>query len=163
MKHHYLILFYSLFLVSWLGSQTDITSQYHSPKVSLIGEDSKQYEELVNHCGVSLLTASDGNMESAYLHWIKFIRSIELYAVEQEWDINGLKVWMNVFWDEEGNIQNMYYYPKPNCRNIVFEEFSHFLNDFAAESKISLKHDTCFSHYASVSFPTFAELYLDGN
>ena len=90
------------------------------------------------------------------------LSDMETFADKSEFDIKGIKIWLNVFWNEEGNIDHLVYFPKPNSRNMDFDLLTQFFDNFVDNYKMEKISPKCFSHYGSATFPTFAELYLDG-
>lgn len=130
------------------------------PPVFMIGEHEFEYEDKVNDCNVLLLEVCQDSMELAYKHWLLMLHDMEIYAESQKFDIKGIKIWVNVFWNEDGTINNLVYYPKPNSRNTDFTKVTAFLEKFLLQYKFSLEYKSCFSHYGSATFPTFAKLYL---
>jgi len=130
------------------------------PSVFMIGENEIQYEELVTDCNNLLLTVCNDSMDVAYRKWMGLLSEMEKFAESKDFDIRGIKIWLNVFWNKDGTIKHLVYYPKPNSRNMDFGELSLFMDVFTAEYKMDFSYQKCFSHYGSAAFPTFAEIYL---
>lgn len=130
------------------------------PPVFLIGEHEYEYESKVKNCNKLLLEVCQDSMQLAYKHWILMLHDMEIYAEAEDFDIKGIKIWLNVFWDESGSIDKIVYYPKPQSRNTDFTQLTTFFEKFILQYKFSLEYESCFSHYASATFPTFAKLYL---
>ncbi len=130
------------------------------PPVFLIGEHEFEYESKVKECDKLLLEVCQDSMQLAYKHWLLMLHDMEIYAEAEGFDIKGIKIWLNVFWDENGSIDKIVYYPKPNSRNADFDELTIFLKKFVTRYKFPLNYESCFSHYGSATFPTFAKLYL---
>ena len=139
-----------LFGSSLLKSQSGIL-----PNVFMIGEYENSYEQLFVSCEDRLLSVCDNSMEMAYQKWSVMLSDLEEYSNDVNFDLRGIKVWVNVFWNSDGTIQNIVYYPKPNSRNMDFADLTSFFNGFVANYQIDLSSETCFSHYGSASFPTF--------
>lgn len=137
-------------------------SQDTLPEVFMIGQNEFLYEELVAKCSVPLLTACQDSMDLAYRKWMEMLSDMETYADKSEFDIKGIKIWLNVFWNEEGNIDHLVYFPKPNSRNMDFELLTQFFDNFVDYYQMDKISSKCFSHYGSATFPTFADLYLEG-
>jgi hypothetical protein len=130
------------------------------PAVFLIGEYEKDYESLSLECNDILLSVCKDSMELAYQKWLGMLSDMEVYADEIEFDLKGLKLWMNVYWHSNGSIRHIIYYPKPNSKNMNYDQLSVFFKSFVERYQMILENETCFSHYGSASFPTFAKLYL---
>jgi hypothetical protein len=125
------------------------------PTVFMIGENEGQYEQLFISCNERLLSVCDNSMDEAYQNWSTMLSDVEQYAEDTNFDLRGIKIWVNVFWNNDGTVKNIVYYPKPNSRNMNFEELTSFFMGFAAGYQLDVSAEKCFSHYGSASFPTF--------
>lgn len=134
--------------------------QNEIPNVFMIGEFESDYEQIISGCDNLLLTVCNESMDDAYKNWLLMLNDVEKYAEEVNFDIKGVKVWLNVFWNADGSIQHIVYYPKPSSRNMDFSLLSDFLNSFVTNYESPIKFNECFSHYGSGTFPTFASYYL---
>ncbi len=130
------------------------------PKVSLIGEYEHIYEDKVLECNSHLLNVCEGSMDDAYNLWLTMLSEIEDFAKMKNFEINGVKMWITAYWNADGTLKHLVYYPKPSSRNMDFEKLSEFLEDFTEYYTLPKKHTKCFSHYGSASFPTFAKMYI---
>ena len=130
------------------------------PSVFMIGENEIEYEELVTKCNSPLLTVCNDSMDDAYRKWMGLLSDMEKFAESKDFDIRGIKIWLNVFWNKDGTIKHLVYYPKPNSRNLDFNDLSVFMNTFVSEYKMDFSYQKCFSHYGGATFPTFADIYL---
>ena len=126
-----------------------------------MGEFGKAYEILVSECEVPLNDILGSSMDSTYHHWIKTLNQLERHAENMQFDIRGVKVWMNIFWADNGDIQHIAYFPKKTSRNIDFKRFVKMLESFIEQYTGTLKHSSCYSHYGSASFPTHADRILN--
>lgn len=142
------IVFVLLLASIGLNAQVDSTSTY--PPVFNIGE----HEELVIEYDNLLLQACDNDINVAYQSWMHMLASMESHANSIGYDILGVKMWLQVFWDEDGSIEHIAYFLKPNSRNIDTEELNWFLTSFIDSYILPVKADKKFNHYASASFPT---------
>lgn len=133
------------------------------PDVFLLGEYEDKYENLVNHCSNQLLSISDNSIEDATRNWLQFLNDIEKFANKNDFDINGVKIWLSVFWNADGTIGHIAYYPKPKSRNIDYMKFTQLLRIFRVKYKMPVKAETCFTHNGIATFPSFAEDYLKEN
>lgn len=124
------------------------------PKVFILGEHEKAYEQLNLDYSTMLLTACRGDMDVAYEKWISMLSEMEAYATLINYDIKGVKVWLNVFWDKDGTVKHIAYHLKQNSRNIDTAEFTAFLISFINHYKFPLVINKKYSHYGSASFPT---------
>ena len=146
-----------------LGSSiTVIDSKLDSlPAVFQIGQNEAAYESLVSTCTNPLLTVCNDSMDLAYRTWMLMLSDMEKYAERSEFDIKGIKIWLNVFWNPDGTIKHLVYFPKPNSRNMDFDNLTLYLGEFVKHYKMEALDRACFSHYGSAAFPTFADYYLN--
>ncbi len=126
------------------------------PTVFLIGEYESKYEAMISEYKELLLSVTDNSMDVAYEKWSGMLTQMEQYADSINYDIKGVKVWINVFWSQDGRIEHLVYYPKPNSKNIDFDQFTIFLKDFIGLYQMEIEAPSAFSHYGSASFPTHA-------
>ena len=139
-----------MFLGAIAQSNTDV-----SARAFLIGENEKHFESLVSEHGEQLLNVCNNSMDKAYISWVSLLKDLEGFADDRKFDLKGTKIWINVFWNADGSIRNIVYYPKPNSKNMDFSLLSDFLSDFASNYQFTLTNERPFSHYGSASFPTF--------
>lgn len=131
------------------------------PRVFTVGEYSKQYEDLVTECELPLLQISAMSMDKASEHWLKVLRELELHAESMEFDIKGVRLWINIFWNADGSIRHMVYFPKRNSKNVDFKRLAVVLRSFCESSTTKLRAPACYSHSGSARFPTHAEFLMD--
>lgn len=132
-----------------------------APRAFLIGEHEEVYEQLVTEHKDQLLNVCQNSMDKAFEYWTALLVDLENYAEEKEFDIKGTKVWINVFWNADGTIRNIVYYPKPNSKNMDFQLLSNMLSEFAATYQYEVSSNKPFSHYGSAAFPTFSSIAVD--
>ena len=151
-----------IFFVSIVGAQHSLPAYDWDqdgsvPHVFLIGQNETSYEKLMTDYGTMLLTVSENDMKVAYSRWIDLLTQMEEFSEEQNFDLKGLKLWLNVFWNEDGSIQHIVYHPKPNSRNTRTEDISSFFETFIDTYDPKIKSSYKFSHYGSAAFPTFPQ------
>lgn len=144
-----------------LDYRAPFTSLDSLPAVFMIGQNEDAYETLVSTCSNPLLTVCNDSMDLAYKTWMLMLNDIEKYAEKSEFDIKGIKIWLNVFWNSDGTIKHLVYFPKPNSRNMDFDLLTLYLGKFVENYKMEALDRACFSHYGSAAFPTFADYYLN--
>jgi len=130
----------------------------NAQQVALIGDESADHSELQKHCTTQLLEVSNNEMNVAYSNWMEMLNEMEMQAADTGLDLKGVKLWMNVFWNADGSIQKILYYPKPNSKNMDFTSITTFLEDFSKEYVLKLDSDVCFSHYGSATFPVYRKI-----
>jgi hypothetical protein len=125
------------------------------PEVFLIGEYEDKYLELSEQHPDMFMTVYKNNLDQAYKGWSEFLMDIEDYATELKFDIKGAKLWMNIYFNPDGTISHLAFFPKPNSRNIPEEQLTAFFKNFVRQYRFLETSDRGFQHSASASFPTF--------
>lgn len=128
------------------------------PSVFLMGEYERPYERMSAQYKNLLIQAYDLDLNKAYSAWTHVLEEMEIYAEKEQFNIKGLKLWMNVFFNKNGTIQHIAYYPKPNSRNMQTEHISNFLIGFCKNYQFAGGMPMACSHFGSASFPTFLSL-----
>lgn len=136
-------------------AQSSEQKQSPLPPVFLIGEYDEAFGMLSEDYSKILLTVCGDDMDFAYEKWMDMLASLEDYAERINYDINGLKMYMYVFWKEDGSIAHIAYFPKPNSKNLPIEELNALFKGFTKEYKMPIHSKSGYSHYASASFPVF--------
>ncbi len=126
------------------------------PKVFILGEHEMEYEALFEDHSAVLLEVCNDDMDQAFDKWLSMLEEMEAYANNIEYDIKGIKVWLNVFWEKDGTIRHIAYHLKVNSRNVERDELTAFFSSFMNHYKFPKVATTGYSHYGSASFPTFA-------
>ncbi len=155
-------LFFFIFLsIQWYTLvATPSTKLDTMPSVFTVGEYGKEYEALVSDCDLALFHISGQSMDTAYMHWLGVLKDIEHFAQSNKFDIRGVKIWNNIFWNADGSIEHIVYFPKRSSRNINFDQFGKMLEDYIKHAKSFLLSGGCYSHFGSASFPTHADFLL---
>ena len=145
-----LILGTTLF-VSSLMAQDDVQS------IFVLGENEKTYEMLNQSYSQTLLEVSDFDTQKAFDAWMDMMKQMEEYAKKLRFDIKGVKLWLHVFWNEDGTISHIGYLMRPDSRNIDNLELAAFLKTFMGRYKLPLSSSRKFSHYTGANFPIYSE------
>ena len=125
------------------------------PRVSLLGEDEALLSDLIKSHDNILLQVCGNDMEIAYAQWMEMLGAMEDYSNEIGYDIRGAKMYLHVFWDLDGTISHLSFFPKANSRNIPVDELKAFFKGFVKNYKMDIEANEGFNHYASGSFPVF--------
>ncbi|MDQ3142288.1 MAG: hypothetical protein M3Q56_08580 [Bacteroidota bacterium] len=155
--------FLSLFVMLSIGQinaqsateRLQIQDELKLPKSFLLGEYEQAYEKLINTYSNLLIQAYDNDLIKAFDLWSTFLLDMEEYAKKNNFELNGLKLWLNVFFNPDGTIQHIVYFPKPNSRNMQFELLSTFFISFSNNYHIKDYLKFKCAQYGTVSFPTF--------
>ena len=160
----YFVIFFFAFCFLFSGAEKMAAQQSKAvsaaSKAFIIGDEEKRYENIINQYPTMLFQVCDNSMEDAYDYWNGMLREMESYANKMHVDLRGVKIWMNVFWSQDGKIDYIVYHPKPNSRNMNYQELSQFFHSFTGQYQLPLKASKKFSHYGSASFPLFNKANL---
>lgn len=137
------------------------------PRVFLLGETKdRDFEQLKSAYSLSLLEASQGDMETAYYTWMHMMKHLESYAKQQSYDLDGLKMWIYVFWHKDGSIAHLAYFLKPTSRNIREDDLpklTQLFEGFCKVYRFPVKTDKGFSNYSHANFPILLERLPNAN
>jgi hypothetical protein len=134
-------------------------SQTKTEEVFFIGENQAEYDKLIIKYKTPLLTVTGQDVDKAFLQWTDLLTSLEQYSEKQGMDIKGVKIWLNVFWNEKGEVDHFTFYPKPNSKNLDYEKFRGIVKSFLDQyTKLGMASKDSYSHYGTANFPIFAKL-----
>ncbi len=142
----------------WTFAQNDHNIEI--PRAFLVGEYEKAYSQIMKNYPASLINASKDSVDLAYINWMYLLYDIENFSKKIDFDIKGIKIWINVFWNKSGKIDFITYYPKPNSKNMEFDKLTAFFSEFVKNYKPRYKYSENFSHFGSAKFPSFAERFI---
>lgn len=124
-------------------------------RVINISNDSKILEFLSAEYKNSLFTASDTNFVKTMQNWKHLLTAMELYAKQINFNVNGVHLWLKVFWAKDGTIEYITYYLLDKSVNINQEDFEAFLRSFMRNYELPQTHKTGFSYDSRVVFPLY--------
>ena len=127
------------------------------PTAFILGNYESGYEELTQTYKQSLLEACNNDMDVAFDRWLEMMQQMEAYADQIDFNIDGIKVLLHVFWNEDGTIAHIGYFLRPNSRNAPMEDLTAFFSSFARQYRFPITSSRKFTHYTKASFPTFTE------
>jgi len=153
-KLKYILLSLLLFGITTAFSQQVISDVDSLPKVFKIGEHENLYGELYEEYHEILLTVCNDDMNIAFDRWMHMIVEMEEYSKSIAFDINGVKVWLKVFWNATGKIDHLSFYLKPESRNIDPSELEAFFSSFMNYYEMPVTSRVNFTHNGSAQFPT---------
>jgi hypothetical protein len=129
------------------------------PQVFFIGEYQSEYDQLIVKHNEVLLSVHNNSMEKAFNHWTGILTAMEQYAEKHDFDLKGVKIWINIFWDANGKIKHLAFYPKPNSKNIDYEKMKLIVSEFVENyNAVTVTSKKAYSHYGTANFPIFARL-----
>ena len=126
------------------------------PSVFFIGEHEAAFEALSFDYQTSLLEVCDENMDLAFEKWRHVLQEMESFAAVNGMDIRGVKLWINIFWNEEGRIDYIAYHLKPQSKNVDTRYLTALFKEFINVYETPVEHPEKFSHYGIASFPVFS-------
>ena len=129
------------------------TRSKQMPQVFKIGEYEKDYDKLLMNHQAQLLNVCNNDMQDAFRKWMGMAAEIEAYAKTVDYDINGLKFWVHVFWKKDGEIDHLGFHLRPNSRHVPDEELAEFLSAFVAQYRLPINANERFSHYTTLAYP----------
>ena len=131
-----------------------VNSSDNLPLVFVLGENAEQYDAMTEQYTNMLLDECKGNMQSAYTKWMSMLKEMEAYAEEINYNLDGVQIWMNVFWNKNGSIKHIAYYLKPESKVVPLDELTAFIKTFAQQYKFPLLSNKKYVHYGHAFFPT---------
>ena len=94
-------------------------------------------------------------MDVAFTKWQNMLSEMDSFAKLNNIDLDGMKVWLNVFMEKNGKISHLAYYLKPMSKNIENEVLNAFFKEFIKNYSFPLLSKGTYSHYGTASFPVF--------
>ncbi len=142
-------------LLAISGSTNTMKMDTILPPVFLIGEFENQYNELIVDYETLLFTVCDFDMDAAFSKWQSMLRGIDTFAERNDVDLDGVKIWLNVFMEPGGEISHLAYYLKPMSKNIDDAILKALFKEFIKDYRFPLLAKSTYSHYGTASFPVF--------
>ncbi len=121
----------------------------------MIGQYEDQYLALSQKYPATFMSVYHDDIELAYRSWSNILMDMEDYAGSIDFDIKGVKLWINIYFNQDGTIAHLAFFPKPNSRNIQDEYLAAFFKNFVRDYKMQVTADKGFQNSASGAFPTF--------
>jgi hypothetical protein len=140
-----------------LQAYTQPGAQTTLPKVFLIGEHEARYLELSQAHPAVFISVFQNDLDLAYRVWSDCLMDIEDHASRTRFDLHGVKLWLNLYFNDDGTIAHLAFYPKPNSREVSLDQLVTFFKSFAADYQLPVIALKGFHHSTSVSFPTMFE------
>ncbi len=131
------------------------------PEVFLIGEYESLYSGLYKEYPGILLHQTNNDMDKAFEKWLEVLYAMEEYSKKIDYDLKGLKVWIQIFFEESGQIDHILFFKKPLSRNISDQELVAFFRSFMQDYQLPIEARQNFNHSGSASFPTYGHSPLE--
>lgn len=132
-----------------------VTTPASVPDVFLIGEYEEQYLTLSKQHPAIFMSVYNNDIDKAFRGWSNMLMDMEDYATSINFDMKGVKLWINLYFNADGSIEHLAFYPKPNSRNLPVEQLAAFFKTFIKDYRLEVKAEKSFQHSASAAFPTF--------
>ncbi len=150
----YLIVITLALFLDQARAQSD-ASLVSVPNVFLIGEYEGQYLALSQQHPATFMSVYNDDIDLAFRSWSNILMDIEDYAGDLDFAIKGVKMWVNLYFNQDGTIAHLAFFPKPNSRNVPVEYLTAFFKNFVQQYQLPVKAEKGFQHSASAAFPTF--------
>ncbi len=152
MKGFFVLL--SLLISLSISAQKSVESEERVIPVAFqISQQPDVFEDLGITYKKGLLDVCKNDIKKAHQEWSNMLLAIESFATAQNFDINGVKMWLKVFWNNDGTIDHIAFHLKPTSKNIDNVEMQKFLQSFAASYSSRLESSVNYSQYSSAAFP----------
>ena len=152
------MLLVGLFILCAAQATPSTTTIDSLPIAFTLGQyDGRPFERLKADYETQLLSVCKNDMETAYYLWVHVLKHMETQSVKAGFNLDGVKLWLYVFWNKDGTISNIAFHPKPNSKNVKNEDIANFLIAFCKTYKFPLTAEVNFSHYSTASFPVMVE------
>lgn len=80
---------------------------------------------------------------------------LEDYADAKGMDIRGAKLWLKVYFNKNGKLEHLAYFPKPNSKQIPTEYLDALFKSFVKDYYSNVIWEKGYQHSTNVSFPTY--------
>jgi hypothetical protein len=147
-----LILLFITVLCNFSNAQS-VDSTKILPKVFLLGDYTSAHAKVHDKHPTSLFEFCKFDTEQAFDKWARFIIAMETYAESINYDIKGVKVWIEVCWENDGKIKYIAYAPKPDSRNISLPELSAFFKSFTSNYQPQFAPSKLIVQNSQANFP----------
>ncbi len=125
------------------------------PQCFLIGEYELAYDQLLEDYNKALISVCNSDNDKAFDIWSAILNDIVEYSKTEGLDLNGLKLWINLFFNNQGEIKHITYYPKPNSKNMDFDRLTSFFANFCKSYKMKESLSAKCMLSTTASFPLF--------
>jgi hypothetical protein len=143
---------FTTFLFGKNASTTSVDST-NLPKAFLLGEYTAAYEKVQKTRSISLFEYCNNDTDQAFDRWARFLIAMEMYAESINYDIKGIKMFMEVCWETDGKIKYIAYAPKGDSRNVATAELTGFMKSFSKNYAPQFQPGKTVLQNTQVAFP----------
>jgi len=101
----------------------------------------------------SLFQICNNDFNEAQDAWINLLLEMEAYSDVINFDLKGIKLWIQLFWDEDGKIKYIGYQLKPESRFVKNEDLKAFFSSFINNYHFPKVTKKKFNHSGNITFP----------
>jgi hypothetical protein len=123
------------------------------PTVFKIGDYEEQFAQLSKEYHTSLVEVNNDQLEMVDFTWQELLMQMEYHALKIEFDLNGIQIWLHIFWNQTGGIDHIAYHLKTESRYVDNEELNAFLRYFRRQYSSTVRYTTGYNHYSDAGFP----------
>jgi len=154
-KKRFLALFVLVVTTAFCYGQynVDYTTTSDIPSVFMIGEYQDRYSSLEQNYKTTLLDLKNEDLSLAYSEWVSVLDAMQSFAQTIDFKLDGVKLWMHIYWKADGHIDHIAYFPKPQSRTVNEESMQAFLKLFIDQYADLDPSTENYNHYGSASFP----------
>jgi hypothetical protein len=108
----------------------------------------------------TLIGASQNDFDKARSAWIDLLEDMEAYADRIDYPLHGVKVYLHLYCDPQGNILHLGFLPAPESRFLPKAEIRAFFSSFVRHHQFPLEAESrrAFKYNSKVSFPLYPRL-----
>lgn len=127
-----------------------------TPVVFYIGEYEDNYETLIQNNSASLYNAFDNNPDMTMKFWEEWFKNFEDYAEKKGKSVYGVKLWVHLFWEKEGKVSHLAFYPKPESVHRDYDELKKLFLEYIKNAEYPrLACEKPFAHSGTIHFPVY--------
>ncbi|HMW38912.1 MAG TPA: hypothetical protein PKD30_08095 [Saprospiraceae bacterium] len=164
MSGHLAMFLRVLHIICWvivcsvLEAQTSTDTKSTGAKIALpnsflIGEHELAYDAILERYAKGLVAICGNDNDKAFMIWSSILADLVEFSKANNIELNGLKLWMNIFFNDNAGIDYIVYYPKPNSKNMDFDKLTELFINFCRSYKMKVKlGERCILN-ANASFP----------
>jgi hypothetical protein len=101
----------------------------------------------------SLLEVCNYDFDIAFEKYQSLLVAMESYSDQIGFDLKGVKMWCNFYFEKDGTIKHITFHLKPQSRNIKTDELTAFLSSFMNKYKFPVITAARFYHTGVINFP----------
>ena len=159
LKSPLLLLFFLCLAAGMKAQETDA----ELPRIFVLGANEKAHMEVDSAYTESLLNASQNNMRAAQRSWLNLLVSMEDYAHQIKFPLDGIKVYIHLYCDGTGKINHLGFLPLADSRNVPMPELRAFFSSFTRHNDFPASPCPRFKFNSKVDFPLMAHVAKRGS